>query len=81
MINNEFLAQMMKEHKITYREIASRLNFKSPGTVWKWLHGRTHMKAMYIEQLSAMFDVPVQSFFTNVSSEQIPCGGGDCDEL
>lgn len=82
MINYVFLEQKMKEHKLTYRKMAKLLSFKSPGTFWKWVHGRTQMKAVYLERLAVIFDVPVQSFFTQPdTAAQTPCGGGDCDEI
>ncbi len=82
MINYRFLEQKMKEQHITYRRLSELLNFKSPNTVWKWLHRRTQMKAIYLERLAAIFDVPLQSLFIfDEPAPQTPCNGGECDEV
>lgn len=81
MIDNRFIEQKMREKRITYRGMATLLDFKSPATFWKWLHGRTQMKAIYIERLAEIFEVPVQSFFDQSDATQTPCNGGDCNEI
>lgn len=78
MINNSFIEQKMRERRITYRRMAVLLDFRSPATFWKWLHGRTQMKAVYLERLAEIFDVPVQSFFVQSDDDsQTPCNGGE----
>jgi transcriptional regulator with XRE-family HTH domain len=81
MLNYRFIEQKMKEKRVTYRKMSELLGFKSPGTCWKWVHGRTQMKAIYLERLTQIFGVTVQSFFMHDDNSRAPYGGGDCDEI
>jgi transcriptional regulator with XRE-family HTH domain len=77
MIDNGFIEQKMRERRITYRRMADLLDFRSPATFWKWLHGRTQMKAVYIERVAKILDVPIQSFFTQSDVVQTPCNSDE----
>lgn len=77
MIDNGFIEQKMRERRITYRRMADLLDFRSPATFWKWLHGRTQMKAVYIERVAKILDVPIQSFFTQSDVVQKPCNSDE----
>jgi transcriptional regulator with XRE-family HTH domain len=55
----------MKEHKYTYRNMASKLGFRSSGTFHKWVHGKNQIKAKALEQLAEIFGVNVADFFKN----------------
>jgi transcriptional regulator with XRE-family HTH domain len=77
MIDNRFIEQKMREKRITYRKMAELLDFRSPATFWKWINGRTQMKAVYLERLAEILDVPIQNLFIQSDASQTPCS---CNE-
>ena len=68
MLNYRRVRQLRRFHDLSMAELAAKVGYSSPNSIWKLEHGKVNVSFAVIEKIAAIFDVTLQELLIDDSN-------------